>query len=156
LWTGTDWKTTHTGDITGTAPWPMRYGQVAPRIALAYRLPRPGLVLRAGAGAFYDTTLGATINPVSGAPFNSWQLSSRLADGGFSTGSSIAPTVWQGAASADVQRFLKDAQPALAPANLVAMEGVNGKEHQVPRRRFDGISRRCWPEPAWEPGLPRT
>src|SRR5262249_36941928 len=28
LWTGTDWKTTHTGDITGTAPWPMRYGQV--------------------------------------------------------------------------------------------------------------------------------
>ena len=41
LWTGSAWTTTHTGNINGTATWPMRYGQFAPRIGLAYRLPWP-------------------------------------------------------------------------------------------------------------------
>jgi hypothetical protein len=54
--------------------WPMRYGQFAPRIGLAYHLKAPDLVLRAGAGIFYDTGLGSAIDPANVNPLNSWQF----------------------------------------------------------------------------------
>jgi hypothetical protein len=111
LWTGTEWQTTHYGDINGTAPWPMRYGQLAPRIGLAWRLPWQGLVLRAGGGLFYDPTLGASINPINGAPFNSWLLAGTgpgIDPSTGSPGSSQPPSI-----SADVQRFLMATPPPL-------------------------------------------
>ncbi len=52
--------------------WPMRYGQVAPRLGLAYRANAPALVFRLGAGIFYDDALGSLINPVNLSPLNSW------------------------------------------------------------------------------------
>jgi hypothetical protein len=114
LWTGSDWTTTHTGNINGTAPWPMRYGQLEPRVGLAYRLPRSGLVLRAGSGVFYDTTLGASINPINGAPFNSWLLSGGATTvstpPSSSTGTGSSPPQ---ATSPDVQQFLSGPYPAL-------------------------------------------
>ena len=75
LWNGDAWQFLHGGDINGAAPWPMRYRQLAPRLGIAYRIGG-GLVFRAGAGSFYDPTLAAAIDPVNGAPFNSWQLES--------------------------------------------------------------------------------
>jgi hypothetical protein len=54
LWTGSAWQNAYSGDINGTALWPMRWGHVAPRVALAYHLP-VGLVLRAGSGTFRGT-----------------------------------------------------------------------------------------------------
>jgi hypothetical protein len=112
LWTGTDWQTTKYGDINGTAPWPMRYGQLAPRIGLAWRLPWRGLVLRAGSGLFYDPTLGASINPINGAPFNSWLLAGTGPGIDPWTGSSVTSQPPQ-AISADVERFLSATPPAL-------------------------------------------
>ena len=49
----------------GTALWNTQYGNVAPRVGVAYRLDEKGdLVLRAGAGTFYDLGLGpASIVP---------------------------------------------------------------------------------------------
>ena len=70
LWTGTQWQTTESGIINGTAPWHMDYAQLAPRIGLAWKLPRLGFVLRAGAGLFYDATLGATIDALVNATWN--------------------------------------------------------------------------------------
>ena len=110
LWTGTDWQTTHTGDINGAALWPMRYGQIAPRIGLAWRTPWSGLVLRAGGGVFYDATLGALVNPINGAPFNSWLLASASVDGATGTGAAPSPS---GSMSADVNQFLNGAQASL-------------------------------------------
>ncbi len=52
--------------------WPMRYGQVAPRLGLAYRARKPALVFRVGAGIFYDDALGSLIDPVNLSPLNSW------------------------------------------------------------------------------------
>ncbi|HEV3201069.1 MAG TPA: carboxypeptidase-like regulatory domain-containing protein [Bryobacteraceae bacterium] len=112
LWTGTDWQTTHYGDINGTAPWPMRYRQLAPRIGLAWRLPWRGLVLRAAGGLFYDPTLGASINPINGAPFNTWLLAGTGPGIDSSTGSPGTSQPSQGT-SADVQRFLSARQPPL-------------------------------------------
>jgi hypothetical protein len=113
LWTGTDWTTAHAGNINGVAPWPMRYGQFAPRIGVAYRLWDSGLVLRAGAGTFYDTTLGASIDPVNGAPFNSWLLPAGTTGintpGGATT---TVPTPTSDLAP-DVQRFLSGLYPPL-------------------------------------------
>jgi hypothetical protein len=114
LWTGADWTTTHTGNINGTAPWPMRYGQFAPRIGLAYRLVDSGVVLRAGAGVFYETTLGASISPINGAPFNSWLLSAGATGIAESApGSHPAGPSQQGALTPDVLQFLSGPYPAL-------------------------------------------
>lgn len=59
--------------ISASTPWLSNYKQLAPRIGLAYRVPG-SFVLRAGAGLFFDTRLGAAIHPINGAPFNSWWL----------------------------------------------------------------------------------
>jgi hypothetical protein len=114
LWTGTDWQTVRTGVENGTAPWPMRCGQIAPRIGLAYRLPGSGVVVRGGAGIFYDATMGASVNPINGAPFNSWLLSAGgtgIDASGGSGGAGMGPT--DGSAAPDVQRFLAGVYPAL-------------------------------------------
>ncbi len=114
LWTGTAWQTTYTGEINGTAPWPMDYRQFAPRIGLAWRLPWYGLVLRSGAGAFYDASLGASIDPINGAPFNSWLFGAGGDGIASSTGSSgTAPASPSGGVSPDVQQFLAGVMPPL-------------------------------------------
>src|SRR5262249_55887643 len=110
LWNGSDWQTTHSGDINGAGPWPMRFGQFAPRVGLAWRLPVSDVVVRAGAGMFYDTSLAATINPINGAPFNSWELSG----GNGLDPSAGAPYTFPGSnTSPEVIRFLIGPQPAL-------------------------------------------
>jgi hypothetical protein len=58
---------------------------------------------------FYDTALGAAINPLNGAPFNSWRLAGGELDS--SAGPPIIPP--GSATSPDVSRFLNGAQPAL-------------------------------------------
>jgi hypothetical protein len=112
LWTGSAWQEVQAGDINGTAPWPMRFTQLAPRIGLAYRLPWTGLVLRAGGGLFYDPTLGASVDPINGAPFNSWLLASGGTGIDSSEGApSTAPA--PGTAAADVNQFLNGSPPPL-------------------------------------------
>jgi len=115
LWTGTEWQTTQSRIVNGTAPWHMDYAQLAPRIGLAWKLPWFGLMLRAGAGLFYDPTLGASVDPINGAPFNSWLY---LPTGNGISGSSGASTAATSpspgaAASPDVARFLSGDYPAL-------------------------------------------
>ncbi len=51
--------------------WPSHWGQVAPRLGVAYHLRSPNIVLRAGAGLFYDTGLGSIISNTN--PLNIWQ-----------------------------------------------------------------------------------
>jgi hypothetical protein len=109
LWTGSGWLNTYSDDITSTAPWPMRWDQVSPRAALAYRFSR-GTVLRAGFGVFRDPTLGAAVNPINGAPFNSWLLSS---DGSFAGISSVSSGAASASQAPDVQRFLSGQYPSL-------------------------------------------
>jgi hypothetical protein len=114
LWTGSAWTTTHTGNINGTATWPMRYGQFAPRIGLAYRLPGSGVVLRTGGGMFYDTTLGASVNPINGAPFNSWLLPAGATGIEDSVaGSNPTGPLQQGPLTPDVRQFLSGPYPSL-------------------------------------------
>ncbi len=113
LWTGTDWATTNAANINGVAPWPLRYGQFAPRIGVAYRLRNSGLVLRAGAGAFYDTTLGASIDPVNGAPFNSWLLPAGTTGINTPGGATTTGPTGPSDLAPDVQRFLSGPYPAL-------------------------------------------
>ncbi len=113
VWTGSGWQTTSTGDVGGTAPWPTRYGQFAPRVGLAYRFRGRNLVIRSGAGLFLDTALGTLINPINGGPFNSWQLSA----GGTGIGAS-APGAEPGGpggpvTAPDVINFLSGRYPAL-------------------------------------------
>jgi hypothetical protein len=57
----------------GQALWQTNYGQVAPRVGVAYGLDSQS-VLRAGWGIFYDTGFGTALNPVNGFPFNRWQF----------------------------------------------------------------------------------
>lgn len=113
LWTGTQWQTTEIGILNGTAPWHMDYAQVAPRVGLAWKLPWFGLMLRAGAGLFYDPTLAATIDTINGAPFNSWlylPTGNGISGAG---GASNPPTAAPTPMSPDVARFLSGDYPAL-------------------------------------------
>ncbi|MGJ5815233.1 TonB-dependent receptor domain-containing protein [Paludibaculum fermentans] len=55
--------------------WRPSFTQFAPRVGLAWRAPGE-VVVRAGAGVYYDAGLGSAINPFNGAPFNSWQFGS--------------------------------------------------------------------------------
>ncbi|QOY86541.1 TonB-dependent receptor [Paludibaculum fermentans] len=55
--------------------WKPSYTQFAPRVGVAWQAPG-AVVLRAGAGIYYDAGLGSAINPFNGAPFNSWQFGS--------------------------------------------------------------------------------
>jgi hypothetical protein len=109
FWDGTTWQTAQSGDINGAAPWPMRYHQLAPRIGLAWRIPQSDFVLRAGGGIFYDPSLGASINPINGAPFNSWLVAPGGGGGDSSGGVPLPP----GGPAADVTRFLIGPQQAL-------------------------------------------
>ncbi|MBV8906922.1 MAG: TonB-dependent receptor [Acidobacteriia bacterium] len=59
--------------LSGAADWPTRLDQIAPRLGLAYQLT-PKLILRAGAGLFYDNSLGSLINPVNLSPLNTLQF----------------------------------------------------------------------------------
>ncbi len=68
--------------------WPMRYTQFAPRIGLAYHLPAPDVILRAGAGIFYDTGLGSVIDPANVNPLDSWQFAPST---GVSNGADAMP-----------------------------------------------------------------
>jgi hypothetical protein len=114
LWTGTQWQTTEIGIINGTAPWHMDYAQLAPRIGLAWKLPGSGLMLRAGAGLFYDPTLGASIDPINGAPFNTWlYLPTGNGISGSSTASNTPAAFAAAVTSPDVARFLSGDYPAL-------------------------------------------
>jgi Carboxypeptidase regulatory-like domain len=113
LWTGTHWQTTEIGIINGTAPWHMDYAQLAPRIGLAWKLPWFGLMLRSGAGLFYDPTLEASIDPINGAPFNSWLYLPTGNGISGSSGASPAATSTVAATSPDVVRFLSGDYPAL-------------------------------------------
>jgi hypothetical protein len=53
--------------------WRLHYTQFAPRFGLAYHFKRPDLVLRAGAGVFYDDALGSLLYAVNLSPLNMWQ-----------------------------------------------------------------------------------
>jgi hypothetical protein len=116
LWTGNSWTTTFTGNINGIAPWPMRYGQFEPRIGMAYRVPRSPFVVRAGAGVFYDTTLGSSIamDAINGAPFNSWLLLAGTLDISTpSNGSTVSILPPGSAMTPDVAQFLSGPYPPL-------------------------------------------
>jgi hypothetical protein len=70
--------------------------------------------MRAGAGAFFDTALGSAMNPINGAPFNSWQLASGTSGSVSSiTGDNSGPATSQESTSPDVQRFLRGTLPAV-------------------------------------------
>lgn len=72
--------------------WPTSYTQFAPRFGLAYHLKHPNLVLRAGAGAFYDDALASLVYTVNLSPLNMWQyVPSPMIAGAAQEGYSPAP-----------------------------------------------------------------
>jgi hypothetical protein len=52
--------------------WRTRYNQWAPRFGLAYRVAE-NLVLRTGAGLFYDLSFASATDLLNGAPYNRWR-----------------------------------------------------------------------------------
>ncbi len=78
--------------LLGGSRWPMRYRQFEPRIGLGYHLKAPDVVLRAGAGIFYDTGLGSSIDSADVNPLNSWQFAPTAGVSNTAAASAIAPT----------------------------------------------------------------
>ncbi len=62
-WSNVDNPTALSLAPRGSSLWSTTYGNIAPRLGVAYKLSGKGdLVLRAGAGSFYDLGIGATSN----------------------------------------------------------------------------------------------
>jgi hypothetical protein len=62
------------------AIWPRRYGNVAPRLGLAWRPRQGSTVFRVGSGVFHSSTLSIATDLVNGGPLNVRQFhSGRLA-----------------------------------------------------------------------------
>lgn len=116
--------------------WPMNYTQFAPRLGLAYRLRRPALVFRVGAGIFYDTALGSLIYPVNLSFLNTWQFVPAITTESPPVPSNIPlqppplslPRIWEWRASAE--RSLGDrstlsiAYAGSAGSRLLRLEGT--------------------------------
>jgi Carboxypeptidase regulatory-like domain/TonB dependent receptor-like, beta-barrel len=57
--------------------WSTNYGQVGPRMGLAYRVTDDGrTVIRAGAGLYYDPDFAVALDGINGAPYNVWRFNS--------------------------------------------------------------------------------
>ena len=116
-----------------TAPlWPTRYGQLAPRAGLAWRLGNTS-VLRAGWGIFYDLGFSAATDPINGFPYNRWQ---------FNAGDTAAPTTPVLASStfaADLrlpyaQEWNVTFERAVTPTDVVALSYVGSAGRHLLRR----------------------
>jgi hypothetical protein len=71
--------------------WPTRYGQVAPRVGVAYRAASRSVV-RASWGVFYDLGFSVATDPINGFPFNRWQFGDTTAvSAGTAPGFASAP-----------------------------------------------------------------
>ena len=134
---GTPESTAGYGAPLNRSNWPMSYTQLAPRIGLAYRLRRPALVFRAGAGIFYETALGSLIYPVNLSFLNTWQFVPATATAGPPVPSYLPlvpppplslPRVWEWRASAE--RSIGDrstfsiAYTGSAGSRLLRLEGT--------------------------------
>src|SRR5260370_14635317 len=68
-WSTTDNPAQIAVEPAGTPLWKTTYGNVAPRLGLAYRLTDAGdLVLRAGGGVYYDLGAGVASQLIGGWP----------------------------------------------------------------------------------------
>jgi len=88
IWPGVGAPSTIVSDFapeTGSK-WPRSYTQFAPRIGVAYHLRGPDLILRAGAGIFYDSQMGSIIGNESA--LNIWQYAPNAVNP-----SSILPSI---------------------------------------------------------------
>jgi len=125
------------GALLNRSVWPMRDTQLAPRIGLAYRLRRPALVFRAGAGIFYETALGSLIYPVNLSFLNTWQFVPATTTASPSASSDLQPPTppalslpraWEWRAS--VERSIGDrstfsiAYAGSAGSRLLRLEGT--------------------------------
>lgn len=63
-------------DAQQRAIWPAQYGNIAPRVGIAWRPGQGRTVLRAGSGVFYASTLSIATDLVNGGPFNIQQFQS--------------------------------------------------------------------------------
>ena len=97
--------------LVGSAYWPMRWKQIAPRLGVAYQL-RPKLILRVGAGLFYDDSLGSLIDPVNLSPLNTFQFApgttvGQPASNTLSPPVLFLPQVWEWRAAVERQLTVK-------------------------------------------------
>ncbi len=80
----------------GTPLWKTSYGNVAPRAGLAYVLrnsSHTGLVLRLGAGTFYDLVGGYVATQTSGAPYVNTRLVTAGTEFPYSPGILVKPAI---------------------------------------------------------------
>jgi hypothetical protein len=65
-------------EFSASPVWESRLTQFAPRVGAAYRLT-DNLVLRAGAGVFYDLGFSSAVDMVNGGPYNRWRAAAGVA-----------------------------------------------------------------------------
>ena len=75
------------------AYWSTKYTQLAPRLGMAYHWKTPNLILRAGAGTFYDTGFASAINAGKANSLGRWQFFPSAGEATLPAGTLEAPVL---------------------------------------------------------------
>ncbi len=94
-WSGPGFVQTLVGQPVPPSPisWATKYTQLAPRLGIAYHWKAPDLILRVGAGTFYDTGFSSAINAGRANALGSWQFFPLGGAATLPTGVPEAPTL---------------------------------------------------------------
>ena len=119
--------------------WQSRVTNFAPRLGVAYRLDESGcMVLRGGAGLYFDSSLAAASDLLNGIPYSLWQVASPYPETTGTMRSLISygfpndlrlPKIWQWNVS--VER-------SLTPADVISVSYVGSSGRLLLRREVDG------------------
>ena len=130
-------------DLFGPRPdpplWQSRFTNFAPRLGVAYRLDESGrMVLRGGAGLYFDSSLAAASDLLNGIPYSLWQVASPYPETTGTMRSLISygfpedlrlPKIWQWNVS--VER-------SLTGADVLSVSYVGSSGRMLLRREVDG------------------
>jgi hypothetical protein len=119
--------------------WQLRYNNIAPRAGIAWRLDKPGrLILRAGFGIFYDSSLALATDVVNGGAANLWQFASPAPD---LTGASRTLLTYSFAPDLTlpmVREWNVTLERALSPGDVLAASYIGATGTRLLRREVGG------------------
>jgi len=125
------------GLVTNTQPlWPTSYGDLAPRLGLAWRLTKDGrTVLRAGGGIFYDSSISIANDIINGGPFSASTLSSQIS--GFSN-STLSYGFEQGLKLPEVRQWNVSLEHGFGTHDVISLGYVGSSGRDLIRREAGG------------------
>jgi hypothetical protein len=120
--------------------WGSRYDNVAPRVGLALQLSRSRhTILRAGAGAYYESSLSIATDLLNDSPQLFWQLASPVPDVTSPTQSVVNYGFEKGLRLPKVWQWNMTLEQPFGKGDIVSAAYVGSRGLNLLRREMDGV-----------------